>query len=70
MQEAVTAGRLSVGRTLNMKDLQDGGVVSDIKHGVKLLARVPSLPARPCCAGCDGAPMPTARTPPVGLRGV
>ena len=39
LQEAVAAGRLPAGRTVNMKDLQDGGVINGIKHGVKLLAR-------------------------------
>lgn len=33
------AGRLSKDRPITMKDLEDNGVVTGIKHGVKLLAR-------------------------------
>lgn len=33
------AGRLPTDRPINLKDLEDNGVVTGIRHGVKLLAR-------------------------------
>lgn len=42
------AGRLPTDKPITLKDLEDNGIVTNIKHGVKLLARVRDLKRHTC----------------------